>query len=174
MIDFTAATDVVCALLQQQHLPEASGSGLELRGRQPVEGQASSTSALHPNLPAKRLNPDADLGITASPSSLAELPAKSSPTKSSAKSPGIGSAEGNATKGSTHNAFALLMKASKGSTKRQPMDTAGGQPSAECVSHSQSNRPGSQAAIRAKVAASSRSQGGWQETLQRVAADPER
>lgn len=161
-------TDTVCALLQQQQLPEASSSGLQQQCRQPVGGQISSTLALNPPLPAKRLNPE----DAASPHSLAKLSAKS-PTTSSAKPSGIKAAEGNASKGSSQNAFALLMKASKSSAKRQPMGTAGGQLSAEGVSHSQGNLQGSQTASHAKAAASW-PQGGWQDTLQRVAADPER
>ena len=121
-------------------------------------------------MPAKRLNPDADPEIAAS---LAK-----SPAKSSAVAPGIasaeGNAEGNAAKGSSQNAFALLMKASKGSVKRQPKGTIGGQLSAEGVPHSRGNLSGVQAAGHAKAAASGRQQGGWQDTLQRVAADPER
>lgn len=158
VLDHIAHTDSVCALVQQQRLPEASGSGFE-----PFEGQTPSPLALHPHLPAKRLNPDADLGVTARPHSLAELPAKSS-ANPSAQSPGIGSAEGNATTGKSQNAFALLMKASKGNAKGQLRGTAGGQLSTE----------GSHAASHAKAAARSGPQGGWQETLQRVAADPER
>ena len=130
-----------------------------------IGGQTSSTLALHPGLPAKRLNPDAD------PADAASLHL---PGKPPAQSPGSRSAEGNTAKGNSQNAFALLMKASKGSAKRQPMVTAGGQVSAEGISHSQGNLSGVQAAGHAKAAASGGQQGGWQDTLQRIAADPER
>ena len=62
------------------------------------------------------------------------------------------------------------MKASKGSAKGQLMGTAGGQLKAEALSHSK----GGQAASHMSTAAVNRSQGGWQDTLQRIAAKPER
>lgn len=152
------------ALPQEQQLPDASGrSGLEQQGNQTDEGQTPSTSALHPQLPAKRLTPDADPGDAASP----HLPAKFS-----AIDPSIRSAEGSVAKVSSQNAFALLMKASKGSAMGQSMGTAGGQLT-EGRSHSQMRSAGSQAASHAKAAVS-RPQGGWQDTLQRIAADPKR
>lgn len=150
-------------LQQQQQVPKASGNGLQQLSSHSIGGQTSSTLALHPGLPAKCLNPEAD------PAASLHLPAKPP-----AQSSGSRSAEGNTAKGSSQNAFALLMKASKGSAKRQPMVTAGGQVSAEGNSHSQGNLSGVQAASHAKAAASGRQQGGWQDTLQRVAADPER
>ena len=150
-------------MLQQQQFLDASGrSGewLEQQGSQPDEGQTPSISALHPQLPAKRLNPDAD---AAGPHL---------PTQSPAVTPSIRSVQGGVTKGSSQNAFALLMKASKSSAMGQSMGTAGGQLT-EGRSHSQVRSAGSHTASQAK-AALSRPQGGWQDTLQRIAADPER
>lgn len=129
------------------------------------DGRPSSTAALHPHLPANHSNPDADQGGPASSASPA-----TSLLPSWDRSSGVGSADGNAAKGSSQNAFVLLMKASKASAKGKLMGTPGGQLKAGGLSHSQGRPAGNLAG----AAAFGRSQGGWQDTLQRIAAEPER
>ncbi|KAL3162367.1 hypothetical protein ABBQ32_010048 [Trebouxia sp. C0010 RCD-2024] len=150
---------------QQQQQQDEQPQQQQRQQNNQASGRSSSTTALHRQLPVKRLHPDADHDIPAGPvwPVNCRLPGGEC-------SPGIESADGTATKGSSQNAFALLMKASKGSAKgQQRIGAAGGQLRAEGPSHSTGRQAG-----RAGAAAFERSPGGWQDTLQRVAADPDR
>ena len=154
MLHTDLLTTFLMCLQQQQQQPLQQRQSPPAFQKEPspsVDSQfASTASGAHSLLPAKRSHPDSD---------------KDASPNMTVHSPGTEAKQAPATKGSSQNAFALLMQASKGSAKGQPK---AGAPTAKGTALS------TQGAKQANVGAANRAQGSWQEALQRIAADPER